>query len=98
MEKTTPMSVFRRFLKKKNTTIFLVLVGMCLLLGIAMGYRGRVLATALPRYYIYDPDSYHASDDSDYDSSDYSSSDYDSSSSDSDGGGLFGGGGASGSW
>ena len=71
---------------------------VCLLLGIAMGYRGRVLATALPRYYIYDPDSYHASDDNDYDSSDYSSSDYDSSSSDSDGGGSFGGGGASGSW
>ena len=35
MEKTTLLSVFRRFLKKKNTTIFLVLVGMCLLLGIA---------------------------------------------------------------
>ena len=70
-----------------------------LLLGIAMGYRGCVLASALPRYYIYDPDEYHGSGDSSYDSSDYGSSDYgSSSSSDSGGGGSFGGGGASGSW
>ena len=69
-----------------------------LLLGVGMGYRGRVFATALPLYYIYDPDEYHGSGDSSYDSSDYGSSDYGSSSSDSGGGGSFGGGGASGSW
>jgi uncharacterized protein len=76
-----------------------LLGAVCLLLGVGMGYRGRVLATALPRYYIYDPDEYHGSGGGDYGSSDYGSSDYgSSSSSDSGGGGSFGGGGASGSW
>ena len=76
-----------------------LLGAVCLLLGVGMGYRGRVLASALPRYYIYDPDEYHGSGGGDYDSSDYGSSDYgSSSSSDSGGGGSFGGGGASGSW
>ena len=78
---------------------FLGLLGVVsLLLGVWMGYRGRTLATALPLYYIYDPDEYHGSGGSSYDSSDYGSSDYGSSSSDSGGGGSFGGGGASGSW
>jgi len=69
-----------------------------LLLGVGMGYRGRVLATALPLYYIYDPDEYHGSDGhGGCDSSDSGSSFF-GSSSDSGGGGSFGGGGASGSW
>lgn len=35
MEKEMNMSIVRRFMKKKTTTIFLVLVGMCLILGLA---------------------------------------------------------------
>lgn len=35
MEKEMNMSFVRRFMKKKTTTIFLVLVGMCLILGLA---------------------------------------------------------------
>ncbi len=68
------------------------------LAGIVLGYRGRVIATSVPHWFIYDPDEvrhYSSSSSSDYDSGSSSSS---SSSSSSGGGGSFGGGGASGSW
>ena len=67
------------------------------LIGIVLGYRGRLMATSVPRMYIFDPTEVRyssSSSDSDYGSSSSSSS----SSSDSGGGGSFGGGGASGSW
>ena len=67
------------------------------LIGIVLGYRGRLMATSVPRLYVFDPTivySSSSSSDSDYGSSSSSSS----SSSDSGGGGSFGGGGASGSW
>ena len=76
------------------------------LLGAGMWYWGRVLANAVPQYYIFDPtvvtrrygSSGDSGSDDDYDSgSDYDDSDYDSGGG-SDSGGSFGGGGASGSW
>ena len=70
------------------------------LIGLAMMYRGRVIATAAPHWVVFDPDEvrhYSSSGSYDYDS-DSDSSSSSGSDSDSGGGGSFGGGGASGSW
>ncbi|MBQ6351815.1 MAG: TPM domain-containing protein, partial [Lentisphaeria bacterium] len=70
------------------------------LAGFVLGYWGRLVATSVPRMYIYDPTMVRdssSSSDSDYGSGSSGSSSS-SGSSDSGGGGSFGGGGASGGW